>query len=394
MQGDKRSVKTFLLAVMLMGISLPTWGQVVVSGGSSSVGSMTWPSGAGIAVYGGSGSWGTSLTAPASPIVGTSDAQALTNKNLTGVGNTFPSSLAVDSAVFHKAISGEFFALTVKTTPVSGDIIPIEDSAASNAKKYITIGTLPGGGMIYPGAGIPQSTGSAWGTSITAGTGVVTALTAGMNASTGFQGYNVNTAIGPGASTANHVATFSNSDGKTLADSGGVVRTDSQTTPAGSAINVAGLNSSGTMVSTAAAFYQGANKTPAAPNSTSVYTMQGLSGSITPSRTGTIHITINGTVNETTGTAAGVGAFWQISYGTSTAPTANSALTGTQVGPVQQYENPATVTAANVFFPFSISVIVTGLTVGTAYWIDLAAKSITTASYVGFTNVQITAFEQ
>lgn len=31
-------------------------------------------------------------------------------------------------------------------------------------------------GMVYPGAGIPQSTGTAWGTSITPGTGVVTAL--------------------------------------------------------------------------------------------------------------------------------------------------------------------------------------------------------------------------
>ena len=39
-----------------------------------------------------------------------------------------------------------------------------------------------GGGMVYPGAGIPQSTGSAWGTSITAGTGIVTAL--GVNVGT------------------------------------------------------------------------------------------------------------------------------------------------------------------------------------------------------------------
>lgn len=40
--------------------------------------------------------------------------------------------------------------------------------------------------MTYPGAGIPQSTGSAWGTSITAGTGVATALGNAVNGAGGF----------------------------------------------------------------------------------------------------------------------------------------------------------------------------------------------------------------
>jgi hypothetical protein len=35
--------------------------------------------------------------------------------------------------------------------------------------------------MVYPGAGVPQSTGSAWGTSITLGTGVATALAAAVS---------------------------------------------------------------------------------------------------------------------------------------------------------------------------------------------------------------------
>src|SRR5580658_1139590 len=43
--------------------------------------------------------------------------------------------------------------------------------------------------LVYPGAGIPQSTGSAWGTSITAGVGVATALGNATNASGGFITY-------------------------------------------------------------------------------------------------------------------------------------------------------------------------------------------------------------
>jgi hypothetical protein len=53
---------------------------------------------------------------------------------------------STDSNAIHKTTSGEIAALTEKTTPVSADLLVIEDSAASNAKKKVQIGNLPGSG--------------------------------------------------------------------------------------------------------------------------------------------------------------------------------------------------------------------------------------------------------
>jgi hypothetical protein len=53
------------------------------------------------------------------------------------------SALPADSTAIHKATSAEISALTEKTTPVSADLLLIEDSAASNAKKKLQIGNLP-----------------------------------------------------------------------------------------------------------------------------------------------------------------------------------------------------------------------------------------------------------
>ena len=131
---------------------------------------------------------------------------------------------------------------------------------------------------------------------------------------------------------------------------------------------------------------------PTGPNSTSVFKMQGLAGTITPAVTGKISITISGTIIESGITAAGSGIEYQISYGTGTAPTTNAALTGTQAGTVQEYMLANTVTAADVFVPFSVTVVVTGLTVGTAYWIDLAAEAVANTGFT-FSNVNIAASE-
>lgn len=131
-----------------------------------------------------------------------------------------------------------------------------------------------------------------------------------------------------------------------------------------------------------------------APNSTSAFKMQGLSGSITPEASGDILVIISGTVIANTGTTATHGAKYQISYGTGTAPGSNATLAGTQVGAIGEYRNGFALSAdTDLNFPFSIAATITGLTPGTAYWLDLAAESVTTASDIGFANVNISAIE-
>ena len=51
-----------------------------------------------------------------------------------------------DTTAIHDNEASEISAITLKSTPVSGDLLLIEDSAAANVKKRITVGSLPGGG--------------------------------------------------------------------------------------------------------------------------------------------------------------------------------------------------------------------------------------------------------
>ncbi len=56
-----------------------------------------------------------------------------------------PAKAGSDSTAIHDDTASEISAITLKGVPVVGDIILIEDSAAANVKKRITIGTLPTG---------------------------------------------------------------------------------------------------------------------------------------------------------------------------------------------------------------------------------------------------------
>lgn len=106
---------------------------------------------------------------------------------------------------------------------------------------------------------------------------------------------------------------------------------------------------------------------------------------ITPQVTGRICITICGVVAQS---ATADGAFWHIRTGTGTAPSNGGALTGTQSGAQQSM----TFLTGVLKVPFSITTYVTGLTAGTAVWIDLVLAAVT-AGTATMTQVMVTAFE-
>lgn len=115
-----------------------------------------------------------------------------------------------------------------------------------------------------------------------------------------------------------------------------------------------------------------AQSTPADPTGTASATdvMMGLAGSITPTTT-KIMIVVSGTLsNNATAVRTGTA---QIRHGTGTAPTNGAAATGTADG--AKISVALSTVAANQNVPFSLQAIVTGLTAGTAYWIDLAVSS-------------------
>jgi len=51
-----------------------------------------------------------------------------------------------DVHAIHDNVAGEIAAVTEKVTPVSADLLLIEDSAAGDVKKRVQVGNLPGGG--------------------------------------------------------------------------------------------------------------------------------------------------------------------------------------------------------------------------------------------------------
>ena len=83
------------------------------------------------------------------PSVATVSKIKVTNGTMTddgaGVVTLDFGSAATDGSAIHDNAAGEIAAITEKTTPVSADLIVIEDSEDLNAKKMVQIGNLPGG---------------------------------------------------------------------------------------------------------------------------------------------------------------------------------------------------------------------------------------------------------
>jgi hypothetical protein len=112
---------------------------------------------------------------------------------------------------------------------------------------------------------------------------------------------------------------------------------------------------------------------PTGPAGTTPY-MLGLNGTFTPNASGKCFIELAGVALNTTGGGGSVNISGY--YGTGTPPTAGAAATGTQFGITQHI-----VTSSNtVQIGFTVIGIIPGLTLGTAYWFDLA---ISTASGTG-----------
>jgi len=66
------------------------------------------------------------------------------NDDLKALETAIPTA-ATDPNAIHKTTAAEISAMTEKVTPISADLLVIEDSAAGNAKKKVQVGNLPGG---------------------------------------------------------------------------------------------------------------------------------------------------------------------------------------------------------------------------------------------------------
>ena len=108
---------------------------------------------------------------------------------------------------------------------------------------------------------------------------------------------------------------------------------------------------------------------PAGTTSTTLV-MAGYGQTFTPSKTGRVLIILLVNVNNNT---AGDGVQAVLSYGSGTPPAANGALAGTQVGSPMD----ATSGVASAANEITLAAVITGLTVGTTYWVDVAYSALT-----------------
>jgi hypothetical protein len=152
-------------------------GNLVDNGSTCSGGTgMTYPATSGIAVSNTS-AWLTSLTAPSGTIVGTTDTQTLTNKNLTSGTNTFPT--------FNQSTSGNAAtatALAASPTNCSAGQAPQGINASGTAQNCTAYTPATAGSAILAGNGSGSTSNVTIGTglSFTGGTLSNTATQVGL----------------------------------------------------------------------------------------------------------------------------------------------------------------------------------------------------------------------
>ena len=127
------------------------------------------------------------------------------------------------------------------------------------------------------------------------------------------------------------------------------------------------------------AFVAGASGAPAhtqssvaSPTGTTSTTgvMMGLAGTVTPAYSGTVHVSVCGDITNST---SGDGANVQLRTGTGSAPANAAVLTGTTRGSLVKF----VAASATNKTPFCVQWTVTGLTLGTAVWIDVGVAAVT-----------------
>ena len=133
------------------------------------------------------------------------------------------------------------------------------------------------------------------------------------------------------------------------------------------------------------AHYAGVTSNPPGTSSTSAV-MAGLAGTITPSASGVVLVTIAGYC-ETSAPGSDAGEV-VLAYGTGTAPINGAAASGTLFGPGAAGIQGGAV--ANI--PFSLTGIITGLPLATAYWLDLQYNALIGGTFT-ITRVCVSAAE-
>jgi len=124
--------------------------------------------------------------------------------------------------------------------------------------------------------------------------------------------------------------------------------------------------------------------------------MAGIGATFTPKTTGKVHITIDGFFTDLAGTITPGGLVYGMRYGPTggVAPVNQAALTGSAAGTTGQVQVFGTVTAAgDVAFPFSMTRLLTGITLNQVYWFDMTTMAVGAADKFAIANPNVTIVE-